>query len=419
MLTTRPTSRRQFLLQSLRATSAISLGAAMPPLLARAARAAESEHGDRILVVVQLSGGNDGLNTVVPFSDDDYRRDRPTLRIAPHDVLSIDDRVGLHPSLRGIAELLQSGQCGIVQGVGYPNPNRSHFESMDIWHTCRRDPQRRQEGWLGRYLDLHEEDRSSWDAPSVHLGAEQLPLALVAKQARVPSIASLDRFRLNDRDGDDLRKLLSELPNSTAETEPSDDEGGLLEFLDGSTTAALAASERVELARRDYRPAKPYPETSLGQKLQTVAQLIDAGLKTPVYYVTLDGFDTHAKQADAHAALLREFGDAVGALLGDLTDHGHAERVLLMSFSEFGRRVAENASGGTDHGTAGPVFLAGGRVKAGLLSAHPDVGDLQDGDLKHSVDFRQVYATILQQWLGCPSESILGGEFQPIEALRT
>lgn len=400
-------TRRKFLAAA-GSAAVVSLGGSVPAFLARAAEQSNSPGGDSILVVVQLSGGNDGLNTVIPYSDENYLKNRPKLAIPTADLLKISDSLGLHPAMRGCADLLEQGKFQIVQGVGYPDPNRSHFESMDIWHTCRRKTQARSDGWLGRYLDAAHREAGG-DVPALHLGHEKLPLALVAQDVRAPSISNLEKFRLETQ-GDDLGRAVKELAAASA-TESGDE---LLGFLRTSSASAVAASERVEAARKDYKTSVAWPTTDLAQKLRTVAQLIDAGLKTRIYYVSLDGFDTHSQQPDAHAGLLRQFAEATSALVRDLAEHGHADRVLVASFSEFGRRVAENASDGTDHGAAGPMFLAGGKVKAGVIGAHPSLTDLVDGDLKHHTDFRQVYATALEQWLGAPSEKLLGGKYETL-----
>jgi uncharacterized protein (DUF1501 family) len=405
-----PTTRRDFLKGALGASAVLSFGGTVPRFLAAAAAAEAEPTADTVLVVVQLSGGNDGLNTVVPFADDVYRKKRPKLAIPADKVLKLDDRLGLHPSLTGLRDLFDRGELGIVQGVGYPQPNRSHFESMDIWHTCRRKADRRNDGWLGRFLDASVKGDGG-DVPALHLGDEKQPLALAADHVRVPSVASLDRFRLQASDAE-LTKAVADL---TAAERPKGND--LLDFVETSTTGALAASRRVESARGAYATKAEYPDTDLASKLRTVAQLIDAGLGTRIYYVTLDGFDTHSQQADAHTALLSQFGGAVGAFVRDVTEHGHGKRVLVTAFSEFGRRVEENASGGTDHGAAAPMFLAGGRVKPGLIGALPSLTDLEDGDLKFHTDFRQVYAAILERWLRWPSASVLGEEWKPADVI--
>jgi uncharacterized protein (DUF1501 family) len=404
------TTRRQFLSAAFGA-SVVSLAAPIPQFLLEAVAQEGKSSGETVLVVVQLSGGNDGLNTIVPYTDDVYRRSRPQLAIGADRVLKIDDYLGFHPSLRGFADLLESGRLGIVQGVGYPNPNRSHFEAMDIWHTCRRKEQPRPDGWIGRYLDSAQKSAGR-DAPAIHLGTNKQPFALMARDVRVPSVRSLDRFRLQ---GDEsLRTAAREL---SALERPA--ENDLLGFVQSSTTAALAASERVEQAAGKYEELAKYPTSELAQQLRLVAQLIDARLSTRVYYLEIDGFDTHANQADAHAALLEQVSGGLKAFLDDVSMHGHGERVAAMCFSEFGRRVEENASRGTDHGAAGPIFVAGSRVQSGLLGKHPSLTDLDQGDLKHHTDFRQVYAALLEQWLGWESHSILDGRFDPVKLFQS
>jgi uncharacterized protein (DUF1501 family) len=406
------TSRRKFLATLAGGSAVISLSGPVPQFLAQAAVAELSQSKDTILVVVQLSGGNDGLNTVIPYTHDAYRNARPKLAISAKEVLKINDAIGLHPSARGLSDLLQAGKLAIVQGVGYPSPNRSHFESMDIWHTCLRKESPRSTGWLGRFLDASRKP-GDVDTPAIHVGNEKLPSALLAENARVSSFGSPESFRLQDggnrRLRDTIRALASEDP------QPADP---LLGFLQSSVNSALTTSERITEVLRDYRTPVAYPESALATRLKTIAQLIDAGLKTRVYYVQLDGFDTHSQQAAAHAALLQQLGDALRAFNEDLVHQGHGDRTLVMAFSEFGRRVAENASEGTDHGAAAPMFLAGARVSAGLIGEHPRLDDLDDGDLKFHTDFRQVYTTLLEGWLGWPGEGILGDKFKAVDVLK-
>jgi uncharacterized protein (DUF1501 family) len=231
----------------------------------------------------------------------------------------------------------------------------------------------------------------------------------MSREVRTPSIRSLQQFRLESQTDQKFRMAVREL----AETR-RDESNDLLNFVQSSTSSAIAASERIEAAGKDYKPASPYPETGLGQKLKTVAQLISAGLQTRVYYVQIDGFDTHSQQLDAHSALLRQVSEAMSAFLKDVIAQGNGDRVLMLAFSEFGRRVQENASEGTDHGTAGPVFMAGTGLKPGFVGAHPDLNDLQDGDLKHHTDFRQVYSAVLEKWMQCRSEQILKACYDPV-----
>ncbi|MGB7325930.1 MAG: DUF1501 domain-containing protein [Rubripirellula sp.] len=407
MLISTNENRRRFLRSSIGGAAAVGIGAALPQCFAQVASASNSPD-DRVLVVVQMSGGNDGLNTIVPYADANYRSARPKLCIADTDVLKIDDETGLHPAMTGMHDLLQDGLFSAVRNVGYEKPNRSHFESMDIWHTCRRKDEPRSDGWLGRFLD-HQPVAAGGDVPALHLGREQQPMAIASTNIRVPTVKELAEFQLRGGNKQSLRQLLQ---NRKPESSHADNE--LLSFLQSSTTSAIAASQRVAEAASTYQSDVAYPQTVLGKKLRVVAQLIDAGLTTRIYYLQHDGFDTHAQQSATHSVLLRQWSDAVSALVRDLEAHDHGKRVCVMTFSEFGRRVAENASEGTDHGAAGPMFLCGGGVKAGIIGKRPNLTDLQDGDLKHEHDFRQVYATILKDWLGTEPAPILGKSYKSL-----
>ena len=328
------------------------------PRRVRARRLSAADKG-RILVVLQFDGGNDGLNTVIPYRDDDYRKHRPTLQLAADSLHRIDDHVGLHPSLGGLAKLLERQQLAVVQSVGYPNPNRSHFESMAIWHTARLKGDRGTPGWLARGLTQRPAPMGG-DAPAIHVGDTILPQALVGSQGYVPSLASLEQFRRRigmpeGADAAEQRTRLDSLVNSRR-----DAPGSLLQFVERSTL--LTYSQQRPPRRYSSRPEAPlgYPDFyGLAGRLKLIAQLIKAGLTTSIYYTQLDGFDTHANQLGTHANLLREAGDSLKAFFDDLRAAGADQRVLVLVFSEFGRRLAENASGGTDHGTAAPVLLLG------------------------------------------------------------
>ncbi len=412
-------NRRRLLKSSVGGALALGVGTQVPRGLRAAASVLENRQ-DSILVVVQLSGGNDGLNTVIPYTDEAYYRARPQLAIQKSDALRVDAETGLHPELSGFSELLQDGLLSIVQGVGYENPNRSHFESMDIWHSCRRKSEPRADGWLGRFLELAEPVNAtrSNQVAALHLGKNEQPLALRSQRVQIPSVQSVDQFRLTGHQGDALREWVSRLtapsasPSSAAGLASSADD--LLGFVQSSTSSALAASEQVDQALQDYQTGVDYPDSALGKQLLTIAQLIDSGIQARIYYVELDGFDTHAQQAATHANLLRQWSDAVTALVRDLERHGHGDRVCVLSFSEFGRRVAENASGGTDHGAAAPVVLAGGGVAAGVIGQPPNLEDLHDGDVKYQVDYRQVYATLVREWLGGDPVPVVGQDFETL-----
>ncbi len=400
-------SRRRFLQSTLGGSALVAAGGlAVPEFLLRSALAAPRQ-GTKILVVVQLSGGNDGLNTVIPYRDPLYRQARPTLAISPAQVIKLNDELGWHPSLADLEKLWQQGDVSIVQGVGYPNPNRSHFRSMDIWHSAQPENPRPNTGWLGRFLD-----RSSHETlAALHLGGESLPLALVGRRAAAPSLRDPQSLQLRPGvNSQRLRQLAltQQAPNSALE-----------QFVRTGLLTALDASGRISQALKEEPAASPYPSSSLAQKLRTVAALIDAELPTRIYYVSLAGFDTHVKQQGAHAALLQQYAGALAAFAQDLQARGHWDRVVVLTFSEFGRRVRENASAGTDHGTAAPVFLLGGSVRGGLVGDHPSLEDLDAGDLKFHTDFRRIYATLLEKWLGADSQSVLGRRFPALELLQS
>jgi uncharacterized protein (DUF1501 family) len=411
------TTRREFLQSSAAAGSLVALGGAVPNFLARTAASAppSDRRGgrDTILVVIQLTGGNDGLNTVIPFADENYARLRPTLRQPTAQIRRLNDQVGLHPSMTGLAELLQDRSLCVVQGVGYPNPTQSHFRSMDIWQAGS-TARELTEGWVGRAL------RDMRQAPAFHLAAanEAAPLALTGAPVRVPSITSLEDFQLRvaGASGADNRNQRTVIEGTAAPAQNG--EANLLDFVQRTASNTYATSRRLQELGRSYQPRSPYPQTPLANRLRLAAQLIDAGLGARIFYVAIDGFDTHANQAQAHANLLGQVSGAMAAFFRDLAARGHRDRILLMTFSEFGRRARENGSRGTDHGEAAPMLLVGGRVHPGVVGDHPSLTELNAGNLRHHTDFRQVYAAILDRWLGVPSRTVLGQEFRPVDIFR-
>lgn len=376
---------------------------------------------DRVLVVVQLGGGNDGLNTVVPFGSPLYYNARPALAIPSPDrgtsqnpgALPIDDvqGVGLHPNMAPFKDLMDRGVASIVQGVGYPNPNRSHFTSMDIWHTANTDASG--VGWIGKYFDC------SCNGTPVPQGSVSIgrtaPLAMIGEIQKPISFETPDLFRWL---GKDLHTSLDApyeeinrvgvLGNVEADSQKA--------FLMRTALDAQIASDKIRDAVAKT-PLVQYPQTNLGRQLQMVGAMIRAELPTRVYYVSIGGFDTHANQAGAHANLLAQTAGALNAFHGDMTAQGNGSRVLTMVFSEFGRRVSQNASGGTDHGTAAPMYLVGDMVRPGLLGDHPALNDLDQGDLKYQVDFRCIYAAILEDWMGANSVDILGQQFKKAKVI--
>ena len=378
-----------------------------------------------ILVVLQLAGGNDGLNTVIPMGNDEYRKSRPTIGVPEASILKLDPQTGLHPSLSGLASAYLEGHLAVVQGVGYPNPNRSHFRSTEIWATAVDSNKSSNTGWIGRYFD---NACSGCDASVGIAMASQMPQALTA---------SVPKGVLYQGGGGGGKKKNKKSGGAKAEADGSmmmeeDDDAGqaggsigmlngpgnlgklsALDFLERTEMDAKVSQQEIAQASGKAKNSVPYPGTRLGQNFAMVSRLIAGGMPTRIYYLSLGGFDTHTQQAGAHERLLKEMGDAVAAFLSDLKAQGNLGRVSLMTFSEFGRRVKENASGGTDHGAAAPMFLAGGGIQSGLLGQMPSLApqDLFDGDVKYNTDFRSVYATVLEKHLGVKSAGILRTQF--------
>jgi uncharacterized protein (DUF1501 family) len=404
-------NRRHFLQRS---AGLVAIGASAPAFLSRAIAADKQDPDQRILVIVQLAGGNDGVNTVIPYADDAYHKARPSLAFKKETVLKIDDHIGLHPQMAGLKALYDEGVLSILQGVGYPQPNRSHFRSMDIWNSAHPEAEMTGDGWLGRALDSSAA-KFAGKVPALALGMENLPLALVAPRTNVPSIRSLEDYQLRFSGGDE--KLKQSQARKLADG--GDASTGDLSFIRQSLGTAIDSAARLKEVAASYQPAADYPMTQLASNLKTVAQLIAGELGTRIFFVSLGGFDTHARQAGSHAALLAELSGAVAAFFKDLRGHKLADRVMLATYSEFGRRLKENGSLGTDHGAASQMFVVSGAHKGGVVGAHPSLTDLDDGDPKHHTDFRSVYATLLDRWLHIPSEPVLAGKFAPVGFLST
>jgi len=410
------TNRRDFLRSSLASAGLVSWGLGAPVFLRRTAAAAGAADKpgkrDTILVVIELTGGNDGLNTVIPFKDPEYAKLRPTLRQPEAQIKKINDQLGLHPSMTGMADLLHDNALCVVQGVGYPNPDQSHFRSMDIWQSASLAKDSA-EGWLGKAL------KALPGVPAFHLKSdnEPAPLALDGAPVRVPSIKTLEEFQLqvaaaSGADKKEQREIIEGAAKSRGGP-------GLLDFVQRTASNTYASSRRLQEIGKNYKPKATYPNTPLANQLKLAAQLIDAGLGARLFYVAHGNFDTHSTQAPSHANLLTQLSDGVTAFFKDVAARGHRDRVLLMTFSEFGRRAKENGSKGTDHGSAAPMFLVGGKVKVGAVGEHPSLTKLEMGNLKHHTDFRQVYGTILDQWLGVSSKTVLGEEFKAVEIFKS
>jgi uncharacterized protein (DUF1501 family) len=397
-------SRRSFFNRTLGSSGLVALSSTVPEFLARSARAAGPAPDERVLVVIELNGGNDGINTVVPYRDEGYQRHRSVTRLATRDLIKIDDQVGLHPSLSDAASLLNDGKLAIVQGVGYPNPNRSHFESMRIWHTARPDAaDAGSSGWIGRVLDGRAGASPSGPG-AIFIGGGPSPVAVRGRRSAAIALGRTEDFLLGDG-----------VARHRLGRETGDDE--LTAFIRRSTLDAYATADRMATITR-VGPGRRYPATRLAGGLEQISRLIKAGIGARFYYTIQSGYDTHASQFLTHANLLAELSGAIRTFLDDLTTARLAERVAVLCFSEFGRRVADNGSSGTDHGTAGPVLLAGAGVRPGLVGPTPSLSDLEDGDLKVGVDFRRVYAAVLEAWLHIPAEPALGRPFEPLPLFR-
>lgn len=389
-----PLSRRRFLIGGLTATA---LTTTLPG--AWSIGAAERAQQDRVLVVVQLTGGNDGLNMVVPYRQDAYFRMRPSLSLAPSGLHKLNDSTALHPSMAGLSELFGQGQLAVVEGVGYPEPDRSHFRSMQVWHTA--DPEtsygasseRPESGWLGRLATQIAAQQSGGSMPALHLGTGDLPLSLKTQFGFTPTVRDARGFRLLEP----MTGFAAARARVLAATEAH--AGRDAAVLHAAAKSTYDAAVRMESLARAEGPSR-YPAHPLAERLALSARLIAGGFGTRVFGLELNGFDTHARQSVSHATLLAELSESLSAFQKDLAAKGIADRVVTLVFSEFGRRVEENASKGTDHGAAGPVLVVGKGVRGGLLGSAPDLGALDSGDVPYSVDFRSVYAALERDWLG-------------------
>ena len=402
--------RRQFLTRSLKSSSLVALSAAVPQFVARTAQAA-APGKDTILVVVELTGGNDGLNTVAPYADDLYHKARPTLGFTKQRVIRLDDHVGLHPGMQGFKQMWEDGHLAVVQGVGYPNPDRSHFEAMDIWHSA--DPKRATPtGWLGRTAS--ETENKSGGIPIIQVGGTKSPLALAGAPGNgAVSITQKTSFHLDLGPGADRHTRRHTLLKEVAKPEATDD---LLSFVQQRQVQMLTAVDHLRDLLDGPNAVRAYG-SGLQQKLQLIAGLIARGFGTRIFYVNIDGFDTHSNQGPEHQRLLAEVADSIRWFFESLKESKEGERVRLMTFSEFGRRTLENGSRGTDHGAASCMFVAGPSVKGGVVGKHPSLADLDAGDLKYHTDFRRVYASLLDGWLGCDSKSVLGAKWEHVAEL--
>lgn len=361
--------------------------------------------GNKVMVILQLSGGNDGLNTVIPIRNDIYYRSRPKLGIEKTKSLMLTDEVGLHPALTGFKELYDDGSLGIMNGVGYPNPDRSHFRSMDIWQTGSNSDQYITTGWVGRYLDAQ---CSGCDKPTQAIEIDDV-LSLAMKGELSKGIAVKDPKRLYGTSNEKFFKDV--LKNHKSETNEE-----TVEYLYKTMSETLSSADYIFKQSQLHPTNAEYPKTELGNGLKTIASLIYSDINTKVYYISLGSFDTHVNQEQQQQRLFTELNDAVKAFVKDLKTNNRFEDVVLFTFSEFGRRVEQNASGGTDHGTANNMFfISGGLKQKGLINDIPSLSELDEGDLKYKIDFKNVYATVLNKWLNADDEKILGKKFNYLD----
>jgi uncharacterized protein (DUF1501 family) len=396
----------------------VSAGMVMPAIFSRGVASAQALSLDgahfsqasskRTLIVVQLAGGNDGLNTVVPYADATYRQMRPTIGIAEDQVLHLDSRLGLHPNLSALKSIWDAGHMAIVEGVGYPDQSLSHFQAMDIWQTLDLNGAGRQ-GWLGKLVSgMVDQDGHPFNAMNIGV---QTSLALSSISTPVPTLTSTKAYNITpdpmDSDGGNARvQALMNLYNTYPKSSP------YAALLDTTALDAQEGGKQLKQADEAYKSSVTYPDDPFAAGLKVLAEAIVQGLGLRVGYVTLGGFDTHAHQQQTHATLMKTLADSLSAFYNDLTQHGKVDDVVVMTWSEFGRRVEENGSLGTDHGTAAPMFVLGNSINKGIFGEPPDLKSLdQNGNLKYTVDFRSVYATVLDRWIGASSKDVLGGTF--------
>jgi uncharacterized protein (DUF1501 family) len=362
---------------------------------------------ERVLLLINLQGGNDGLNCIVPHGNPLYYQMRPTLAVPQNDVLAIDANLGFNPQMRALKAMYDKGDVAVVQSVGYPDPDHSHFRSTEIWQTAAPD-RYEHTGWLGRYLDEAKLPKDNlFNGVAV---AQVLPEVLVSNQVDVPSIASLAGYGLVSDRNEVSKRTYSELVTDNQFPFASPYLGHVAEIEDH----AQRGSEELPKLVAGYKTDATYPATALGRSLSLAAQIAGSNLGTKVLYIQHGSFDTHVSQKATQDRLLGEFSEAISAFYNDLASHGNDKKVLTLTFSEFGRRIAENGSRGTDHGEASPLFAIGGGVKGGLYGATPDLSNTNMGNVRFTTDFRSVYATVLERWLGRPSTKILSGNFEQL-----
>lgn len=391
--------RRKFLKQSSLASSLFFV----PSFVKAFEEVASASLGYKRLVIIQLSGGNDGLNTVIPFRNDLYYKERPTLGIPKNDIIKLNDELGLHSSLTPLKRLYDNGNLTIINNVGYPNPVRSHFRSMDIWQTATDSDTFSQTGWLGRYLDNYGKQPYS----AIEIDDS---LSLVLKGENLNGIATQNPSTLYNLSRDPYFKSLNKHQNDAHLSEHN------LGYLYKTMIAAQSSAKYIYETSKMVSAKKEYPNNKFGNQLKTTAQFINSGLQTKVFYSSLGGFDTHVNQLATQKRLLKVYAESMETFVEDLKANGTFKDTLILTFSEFGRRVKQNANVGTDHGTANNVFIIGEQLKKqGVYNNLPDLSNLDDnGDLKFEIDFRTIYATVLNKWLEVNDEKILNKSFKQL-----
>lgn len=393
------TNRRTFLKNSAVITSGSLL---LPRFLAANHKLQKQDFKGRRLVVVQLGGGNDGLNTVVPYRNDLYYKYRPNISIKKDDVIKLSNDLGLNPSMEKLRSIYDQGELLFINNVGYPNPNRSHFRSMDIWQSASDSAQYLRTGWLGRALDsMYHNNKPYFGFES----GEMLSLAMKGNSMKGMAVENIDRLYRSSQD-----QFLMDISNTHKE------DGNAVDYLyktyQDTRDSASYLKEKIGIGNT----VSNFPGNPFSKSLHDITQLINAGVETKIYYASATGFDTHARQLGQHNNLLRQVSESLSAFVEELKSTNQFDSTLILVFSEFGRRVKENGSFGTDHGTANNLWLIGGKLnKTGFLNEGPDLTNLEDFDLTHSVDFRSVYATILEHWLDVDSENVLGNTFGNLE----
>lgn len=407
------TSRRHFLTHGL---GLLGIGAVAPNYLVRTALAGpDAQPEERVLVLLQLAGGHDALSALVPYGHQEYGQLRQATRIHENEVLKLNNEVGLHPKLTGFKELHEQGMFAAIPGMGYPEPNYSHFTATDIWYTADVNPSLARTGWLGRGCDVAFKGKAD-PKLAIAVGTAKTPRILSGKDHPGLSFGSPDSYRYTADRGDMRRKEAFQKLNQAC----TDAVVSNMDFITRTAANANATSDLIRKVAAEYKPKAEYPKTRLATNLRTIAALINARLSTRIYFTEIGGFDTHSRQRTAHDNLMTDLNGAVFAFYQDLAAQGHARRVLTYTSSEFGRRVKENGSEGTDHGAASAMFMFGSGVKPGICGPHPSLTDLQGGaggSLKHTADFRSLYATLLEKWLGIPSAPVLGGKFPMLDCL--